>query len=281
MNEPFFEEILRGDPGALLRLDEEVRKEMFRRIDKEDKNVAKVFVREAIIDTYEFIKKNKEKFQNSKEIIEFALEKAFKRFHRKRQEVSFDQKIMEALKNNDGWAYYYIQVNYFPAVTAMILLHGGSEEEAKDVIMDGIYALIKNIREGKYVLQSSARLKSYFLRICKNIWFDRVKTHKRRTVVSIDEVIHKLEETSVVRDEEIKEEILTPRQKIVEELLAASTGKCKELLILYYYHNLSHQEIAKKMGYSSADTSKNRKLKCIKQLKEIIRKRLQNQNRKP
>ncbi len=274
MTDKFFEEILIGDPEALLRLENEVHKEMLRRADKKDKEILKVFAREAIIDTYEFLKKHKENFKSYKEITEFALDKAFKRFHRKRQEVNFDKKIMEALKNNDGWAYYYIQANYFPAVTAMIILHGGSEEEARDIIMDGIYALIKNLREGKYILQSSARLKSYFLRICKNIWLDRIKTYKRRVVVSLDEVIKKLEETSIIKEEDIKEEVLTPRQRIVEELLAASSGKCKELLILYYYHNLSHQEIARKLGYSSADTSKNRKLQCIKKLKEIIRKRL-------
>lgn len=205
----------------------------------------------------------------------FLVEKTVEFYRKKREEIELDKRVIECLMNNDGWAYYYMQRRYFPAVTAMVLHFGGTEEDAKDVIMDGIYALIKNLQVGRYELRPGARLKSYFIRICKNIWMDKMKSKAFRAQVSVpvEEILKKQQESP---EELLDEEILTERQRFIEQLLLHSGGKCKELLKAYYYEGLSHEEIAKKLGYANANSSKTQKLKCINKLRAIVKKKFRN-----
>ncbi len=47
---------------------------------------------------------------------------------------------------------------------------------------------------------------------------------------------------------------------------------CDKLLIAQYWHRLSGAEIAKRLGYNSADSVKSQKFKCIQKLKALVDK---------
>jgi RNA polymerase sigma-70 factor (ECF subfamily) len=49
---------------------------------------------------------------------------------------------------------------------------------------------------------------------------------------------------------------------------------CKELLILYYYHKKSMSEIAELLGYQNGHTARNKKYRCLGQLKEIVEEQM-------
>ncbi len=260
--------ISEGDFSVVDVLTEKIKPEVKRRLGKMD-IASEICIRTTVIEYLDKVKQKKApEFQNLRELLLHLIHKSLKLYYKKAEGIILDKKLMDALLNNDGWAYYYMQMKFFPAITAMILVHGGTEEDAKDIIMDGIYALIKNIREGKYELRSSTRLKSYFIKVCKNIWLDKLKKEVKHIKISIDSTLDTLENIPM---DEIDEEILTSRQKIVKELLEYSSPKCRQLLIHYYYYGMSHKEIAKKLGYSNEHSSKTQKMKCLKKIKEIIR----------
>jgi RNA polymerase sigma factor (sigma-70 family) len=215
------------------------------------------------------------KYPDGETIKAFLIEKTVAFYQKKKEEMELDQRVIACLLNNDGWAYYYMQRRYFPAVSAMVLHYGGTEEDAKDVIMEGIYALIKNIQAKRYEIRAGVRLKSYFLKICKNIWMDKMKSKafRKQVLLPVDEILRKHQEYP---DELLEEEVLTERQRFIEQLLLHSGGKCKELLKAYYYEGLSHEEIARKLGYANANSSKTQKLKCINKLRAIVRKKFRN-----
>ena len=55
-------------------------------------------------------------------------------------------------------------------------------------------------------------------------------------------------------------------------MVSTLKAPCDELLIAQYWYRLSGTEIAKRLGYNSADSVKSQKFKCIRKLKTIIAK---------
>jgi RNA polymerase sigma factor (sigma-70 family) len=155
-------------------------------------------------------------------------------------------------------------------VKYFVLKSGGSEEEAKDVIMDGIEALIRNIREGQYVFQDNAKLKTYFFQICRNKWFDYVNRKQRQKPVSLLADLN-LEDFDNNYFYEFNEDLLNDRQRIVAELFDKSSDTCRQVLSYFYYDELSHDEIAERMGFSGPDSSKTQKNKCLRKLKSALK----------
>jgi DNA-directed RNA polymerase specialized sigma subunit len=66
----------------------------------------------------------------------------------------------------------------------------------------------------------------------------------------------------------LKEENIEKVQKGYQEL----GTRCQEVLKMFYYENLSIEEIKNRLNYTSKDVVKSQKSRCIKQLKEIVLK---------
>jgi RNA polymerase sigma factor (sigma-70 family) len=210
---------------------------------------------------------------------EYLVRQCAKRLDQEEKDREVEQKIIRSLENNanDGWAFYYMQVHYFPSVSYFIQKNGGSEEEAKDIIMDGIEALLRNIRDGSYQPTSAAKLRTYFFQICRNKWYDYLKKKKRSQPLSLfaDLELERFENTYYY---EFDEDLLNERQKMVAELFQTSTDNCQKVLGYFYYDELSHEEIAQKMGYSGASSSKTQKNKCLRKLKSALESTFKKQN---
>jgi len=204
-------------------------------------------------------------------LVEHLIDLCRERWDSVRRNLELDKKVIECLQTGDGWAFYYMQRMYFPSVTAMVRMQGGTTEDAQDVIMEGIAALLHNVKNGKYQVQDTARLKTYFLRVCRNIWIDELKRKSRsrivRPLLELD-----LSDKEVPYYDVYEEENLTERQRLVESMFHRASDTCKQVLGLFYYENLSHEEIAQRMGYKNAETSKTQKLKCLTKLKLMVKR---------
>ena len=146
----------------------------------------------------------------------------------------------------------------------------GSDEEAKDLIMDGIEALINNIRSDKYELRQEASLKTYFYQICKNKWYDYLDKRKRSRPISLFADLE-LDHFESEYYHAFDEDLLNERQRQVSKVFNEATDTCRNVLRYYYYDELSHDEIANRMGYSGADSSKTQKNKCIRKIKTVLK----------
>jgi RNA polymerase sigma factor (sigma-70 family) len=197
------------------------------------------------------------------------------RFEKAQENTKLDQKVIECLKEQDGWSFYYMQRMYFPSVYALVRMQGGSKQDAEDVIMDGIQALLQNIEAGKYEVQDTARLKTYFLRICRNIWVDEVKRKSRTRVVRPLDDLNSDDLKFLAYYDNYESENLTDRQKLVQTVFSDATETCKRVLGYFYYENLSHDEIAARMGYKNSDTCKTQKMKCLTKLKTAVKSRFE------
>ena len=85
--------------------------------------------------------------------------------------------------------------------------------------------------------------------------------------ISSTESVDAEENSEIVVDvEHIKSQKLETIKKAIQDL----GDPCKKLLELFYFNNLSNDEIAEIMDYKNGNTVKNLKYKCIQRIKKAI-----------
>ena len=143
----------------------------------------------------------------------------------------------------------------FPMVRNFIKVHGGDEDEARDVFQESLLVFYKNVQKPDFKLTSA--LSTYLFAICKYLWKDELK--KKNRIVSF--------EAKDTPDEVLDHAVEELKDKWLDKALNALGGKCLEILKLFYYEKFSMEKIAEKLGYKNVDTVKTQKYKCIEQAK--------------
>ena len=139
---------------------------------------------------------------------------------------------------------------------------GLSIHDALDVFQVSIVILYDNVMTGKLETLTS-NIKTYLKGIAKNKALELLRSRKNIIVAHNIPVLaqYVYEENEKV----ILEEQLSAALKSLEFL----GDPCKSLLELYYYNDLSMEDITAIMGYKNADTTKNQKYKCLRRLQNI------------
>lgn len=60
--------------------------------------------------------------------------------------------------------------------------------------------------------------------------------------------------------------------KIIRQVISEMGKPCAPILVAFYWNNLRMDKIAQKLGYTSADSVKTQKARCMSKLKEHIKK---------
>jgi RNA polymerase sigma factor (sigma-70 family) len=180
-----------------------------------------------------------------------------------------DKQILYMLKSSTQemeQAIHYLYKNYQEFLGNFILSHGGNSQDADDLFQETIVSFIDMVKLNKF--REEASIKTMLYTINKNLWYTEItkrgKTHKRELLYNTD---NKEEEATIadyISGRESRVEIL----KIIEAL----GDSCKNILLLYYYENLSMKEILERTEYENEQVVRNKKYKCLKQLEQMITK---------
>ncbi|MES2593192.1 MAG: sigma-70 family RNA polymerase sigma factor [Bacteroidota bacterium] len=145
----------------------------------------------------------------------------------------------------------------------MIITNGGNSEDAEDIFQEALVVLCMNVKKPDFVLTS--KLSTYIYSICRFMWKDELKKRNKMVFSYIDTITDTIDENALTAIQE--EEQL----KIAESVVKSLGDRCKELLELFYSGKMKLKEIAEKMGYSSENTAKNQKYKCIETAKKNLK----------
>jgi len=174
-----------------------------------------------------------------------------------------DNKYFDAFMNRDSKVIDHFYKKEYQKVVLFIQKHGGTLEEAQDIVQEGIIILYNNIRLKKYEVRQGASMSTYFIQICKFKWYDKLKSahHKRTTSIT-------KEMESLIKENDSLERIKAQEmeQNKVHQAMEKLDAKCKELLRLYYWEKLSLTDIAPKVGLTK-ESVKNAKYRCMKKLR--------------
>ncbi|MCU0393630.1 MAG: sigma-70 family RNA polymerase sigma factor [Thermoflexibacter sp.] len=183
-----------------------------------------------------------------------------------------DQVLVDKIREGDNNALQYLYKKYYPVVQRLILQNSGDEEDAQDIYQEAVMVLYEKIKDKDFKLSSS--LKTFIYSISRNKWLYKLR-QEGTGGISFDDVENFVEDLDVVDDAQNFDNEHIDYDHLLHEALQKMDDTCRKLLEHFYYHKLSLDIIAQKLGYNNANTAKAKKNKCMNRAREIGKKLLE------
>jgi len=165
----------------------------------------------------------------------------------------------------EAMAYLFRDKILFKRVLNYILYKGGSSQDAKDVLVESLIILERNIR--KNVFQGTSSLNTYIMGIARFCWIQNCRS-KGVKVVGDELLAMDIPEIGnpelVFVNEELKENLNTILDLIGE--------KCKAIMKLWSM-NLNFEEIREALEMSSVSAVRKQKFYCKEKMVELVKER--------
>jgi RNA polymerase sigma-70 factor (ECF subfamily) len=157
--------------------------------------------------------------------------------------------IRRALDQKDESAYAELLNRYRESVYYMIFKMSGNKDDADDLVMEAFTRAFNKLHqyEPKYAFST------WLFRIATNVTIDFLRKKKNENTIYLS---NKPEGSDVELEGMIKsnspdpEDMSIKKQKIqiIRQVVDKLKPKYKELIILFYYEEMSHEEISKKLN---------------------------------
>lgn len=165
--------------------------------------------------------------------------------------------IVEQIKKEGNIALTDLYVRYRIEFIQWLCGRLGCDQElAKDIYQQSILIFYENIQSGRLTLLTS-QVKTYLFSIGRNKYYEAVREQKKSDDFKPEDI----------DDESLPEELL---QK-VETNLERLGEPCRSLLVEYYYHKRSMEQLVVMFDYKNADSAKNQKYKCLERLRKLMK----------
>jgi RNA polymerase sigma factor (sigma-70 family) len=172
--------------------------------------------------------------------------------------------LIQAGRDDKALAKLY---QHLPAIRRMIRYYGGTKQQAEDIFQESLIIFCRKAKADPAFSLSSG-IYPYLYSVCRFLWSDELKKSRRSNTISLDEAAQ--DNTGKVVEDSLEEEA---RYRLAEQIISGLADRCRELLLMFYQGRIKLRDIATKMGYSSEQTAKNQKYKCL----EAARARYQQQ----
>lgn len=175
-----------------------------------------------------------------------------------------DDRILEMIRdgNEDGLVRLYQQNRKM--VVSYISKNSGTFDDAEDMLQEALVILWERVRSGRF--EHSAKLSTFIFATVKNLWSRKLARSRRETRTEIND-----ETTSDGEPTLIESLINKERVDFLKDCMKKIGEQCRKLLLLYYWEEMSMEQIAVHMGLANADTVKSKKYQCKKQLEELMK----------
>ena len=171
--------------------------------------------------------------------------------------------LLNADSSSQDKALEYVYQENRDRVYSYVMANSGDLDQAKDIYQETVIAFFENVRDGKFKLESS--ISTYLFSIAKFKWLNELKKNKqiedRHLKVVREE--HDLDASQLLMKREDEQKIM--------DLFDLIGESCKKLLIQTVYFNASMKEIVDLLGFSNEQVARNKKFKCIKKLRILLK----------
>jgi RNA polymerase sigma-70 factor (ECF subfamily) len=176
---------------------------------------------------------------------------------------STDAELQDLLRSDNKKALETIYVAYKNEFLNYAKKYGLDRSNALDIYQDAIIAMHHNFVSSKLVLTSSS-IKTYLFGIGKFKILKKLKeANKQVTVVTEEEAYTEIT---------IEESAPSERSRVLSTHLDAISESCRKVLELFYYRNLTVDEIVQLTEYKDGNTVRSHKSRCLKRLKSMFKK---------
>lgn len=176
-----------------------------------------------------------------------------------------NQAYLEGIRQGKSEVIQIIYHKYGKAIVHLVETKGGTREDAKDVLQEGMMLMYQKAKDPNFEISTS--FLTYFYAVCRNIWLNKLRNRRVKEVTFDHKMLSMVEEVDVSEAEiEQNEQYYLYRKKFL------SLGKdCQKILDLFL-KKVSMADIMQEMGFSSINYTKKRKFMCKKKLIELINK---------
>ena len=176
-----------------------------------------------------------------------------------------DEEVIEVIEQSsaaldDVLKYLYQKIS--TSLKPLVLSEGGSIDDVEDVVQDAVIVFYEKIKNKELRLHSTVL--GYIYIVGKYIWNNK-RRKKRKQLHLVDDRV-KTEDA-----EDFDVELFDINEKaFVGELMSQLGTGCQKVLTQSIYEQLSMEQIAEQNGYKNEQIARNKKYKCLKQLRKII-----------
>lgn len=174
-----------------------------------------------------------------------------------------DAEVLEKIKKGDERVIDFLYKKHYKMMVNLIIKNNGSEDEAKDVYQDALIVFWQKTASGSLVL--SSKISTYLYSVCYNLWLKELERKGRHK--------HEEHDGAEIMDFDRQERI-----DLMNKCIQDMGETCRNILMLYYFDELSMSDIAEKMGFANADTAKTKKYKCKQELDKLVKSRFKQED---
>lgn len=182
--------------------------------------------------------------------------------------INQEQHLIQKIVGGNSQAYGELVEHYKDLVFTLALRMMKHREEAEEVAQDTFIKAYKSLRSFK----GDSKFSTWMYRITYNTCLDRIKSNKRKhQEIEINELtLNKLKSIDNALDNMVDNE----REKLVKQCVEALPSQESFMLTLYYYEDLSLDEISKIIDLPT-NTIKVRLFRTRKKLATILKETLE------
>lgn len=189
---------------------------------------------------------------------------------------TLNKKILQELKEGSESTFKRVYEDNRLKFLNFARSYGLSDDENVDIYQDAYIVFYENFTTGK-ISDLSSSVSTYLFSIGKYMILNKLRKNKKS--VNSDLIMERVKDDNDLFDESVAHDNpLTHEQKLLQKHFDKLGDKCKKVLTLFYYRGFSIQEIMESEGYNSENVVKSQKSRCLKTLKEFIKKPNSNVN---
>jgi RNA polymerase sigma factor (sigma-70 family) len=178
--------------------------------------------------------------------------------------LNSDARIIDQIRKGDEGGLVELYRSNKRPITAFITRNNGSADDAEDLLQEALIVVWERIRTGKFEL--AAKLDTFVYATVKNMWRRRLARKRREVPGEIDPDTLPTSSPSALDDL-----IESEQAEIVRDALETLGEPCRTILMLFYWEELSMEEIAARLGFANPETAKSKKYQCKRALEGLLR----------
>jgi len=181
-----------------------------------------------------------------------------------------DQDYIIAIRNNDQKAITKMYAKFRSSTLGYLRKHTSlSSDDISDIYQEAMILVVNKASSPTFLLTSA--LSTFIISVSDNMAKNR--TRKNSRAISLDDDkshIHNLSNDETNQHDAIEQQ---EQYRTLRHIISDMGEPCQSLLKAFYWEELSYEEIAKKLpNYSTADSARNNKSRCVTKLRSFYEK---------
>ena len=150
--------------------------------------------------------------------------------------------------------------------------YGASEADALDCFQDAMIVFYRNVLDGK-ISELLSSEKTYLFSIGRNLLFRKFKKASRE--IHLENQNDGIQDIGGIEFSELFHG--NTLENRIAEIVKTMRDPCKSILRYFYFRGFSMEEIAEEMSYKNAQTVKAQKVRCIKEIQNLVQRKMRTE----